>query len=134
MAYDDSDYNIFEIFKRNKVEYMVVGGFAVSYYGDYRKSINQEGKIVDKPDLDFWYNPSYVNYYRLLDALQELGRDVTKFKEEASPDPKRSVFKYEFEDYTLDLLPIIKAPLKFSKAYARRKVIESNGIESVLTI
>lgn len=37
MAYDnaDSDYNIFEIFNRNEVDYLVVGGTAVSYYGEY---------------------------------------------------------------------------------------------------
>ncbi|GAB4029850.1 hypothetical protein [Spirosoma gilvum] len=129
MAYDDNDHNIFEILKRNAVEYMVIGGTAVSYYGEYRKSKNPNGAEVDKPDLDLWYAPTYANYYRLLNALAELGRDVTEYKEEPSPDPKRSFFKYEFDDYTLDVLPVIKAPLTFREAYARRKVVEHNGVE-----
>lgn len=58
MAYDDADQNIFEIFKHNAVEYMIVGGTAVSYYGKYRISKTARGQEVDKPDLDFWYNPN----------------------------------------------------------------------------
>lgn len=129
MAYDDADQNIFEIFKRNAVEYMIVGGTAVSYYGQYRKSKTASGEEIEKPDLDFWYNPSYANYYRLINALEELGRDVTRYRDEPAPDPKKSFFKYEFDDYTLDVLPTIKAPTKFWEAYVRRKVIENNGIE-----
>ncbi len=69
-----------------------------------------------------------LHYYNLLNALEELGKDVTKYKEETSPDPKRSFFKLEFDDYTLDLLPSIKAPLKFIEAFTRRIVIEINGV------
>jgi len=30
-------------------------------------------------------------------------------------------------DYTLDILPNIKAPLKFRESFARRQVVEVNG-------
>jgi hypothetical protein len=54
------------------------------------------GKIAEKPDLDFWYNPTYDNYFKLLNALEELGQDVTRFKDEQTPNPKKSFFRYEF--------------------------------------
>lgn len=54
---------------------------------------------------------------------------MTAFREEVTPNPKKSVFRYEFDDFTLDILPSIVAPLKFWEAYARRKVVERDGIE-----
>ncbi|GAB4004126.1 hypothetical protein GCM10028808_01170 [Spirosoma migulaei] len=129
MQYNSSILEIFAIFKRNFVEYMIVGGTAVAYYGYSRKSTNTKGEIVDKPDLDFWYNPTYPNYFNLINALEELGKDVTKYRDDFSPNPKTSFFKLEFEDYTLDLLPTIKAPLKFSVSFAKKKVAQYDGVD-----
>ncbi len=91
------------------VEYIIVGGTAVALNGYYRYSMNVAGEITTKPDLDFWYNPNYDNYFKLLNALEDLGQDVTQFKEEQTPDPKKSFFRYEFENFTLDFLPELKA-------------------------
>jgi hypothetical protein len=95
------------------VEYIIVGGTAVALHGYYRQSTNVAGEIAEKPDLDFWYNPTYDNYFRLLNALEELGQDVTQFRDEQTPNPKKSFFRYEFEKFTLDFLPELKAPLHF---------------------
>ena len=128
MNYNDS-LDIFNIFNRNGVEYLVVGGTAVSYYGERRRSTTASGEVVDKPDLDFWYNPNYPNYYNLLKALKELGRDVTRYENEQSPNPRKSVFKYDLDNYTLDLLPNIKAPLNFRESFARRTVVKLGDTE-----
>ena len=108
------------VFNKNFVEYIIVGGTAVALHGYFRQSMNMAGAIADKPDLDFWYNPTYQNYFKLLDSLQELGQQVSAFKEEQSPNPKKSFFKYEFEDFTLDLLPELKASLRFNKSFKDR--------------
>ncbi len=108
---------------------MIVGGIAVALHGYYRHSMNMAGKIAEKPDLDFWYNPSYSNYFKLLNVLGDLGQDVTKFKEEQTPDPKRSFFRYEFEEFTLDFLPELKASLKFRQAFSRREIVALNDTE-----
>jgi len=78
MDFDSAAFNIFDVFDRNGVEYLVVGGTAVSYYGEYRKSKIASGEVADKPDLDLWYNPGYENYFNLLKAIEELGQDVTR--------------------------------------------------------
>lgn len=52
---------VFDILNRNAVDYLVVGGTAVSYYGEPRRSKTANGQVVDKPDIDIWYNPSYQN-------------------------------------------------------------------------
>jgi len=102
---------------------MIVGGTAVALHGYFRYSLNQAGIITDKPDLDFWYNPTYDNYFKLLNALEELGQDITEFKEEQAPNPKKSFFKYEFEEFTLDLLPELKAPLKFRLSFEKKEIV-----------
>lgn len=111
------------------VEYIIVGGTAVALHGHYRPSTNAAGEIAEKPDLDFWYNPTYDNYFRLLSALEELDQDVTQFKNEQTPDPKRSFFRYEFEKFTLDFLPELKAPLKFRQSFSKKEIVTLNEIE-----
>ena len=37
--------------------------------------------------------------------------------------------RFEFENYTLDLLPNIKAPLKFKVSFAKKQVVKSDGVE-----
>ncbi|AMR26750.1 hypothetical protein A0257_06250 [Hymenobacter psoromatis] len=91
--------------------------------------MNLAGIVADKPDLDFWYNPTYGNYFKLLDALGALGQDVARYKKEKSPDPKKSFFKYEFEQFTLDLLPTLKAPLQFTTAFSKREFATLNDIK-----
>lgn len=128
MDYLSTIRHLCDVFQQNAVGYLIVGGTAVALHGHYRQSTTAKGDRADKPDLDFWYNPSYDNYYRLLKALEQLGQDVTQYRDEVAPDPKKSFFKFESDDYTLDLLPSIKAPIKFSAAFAKREAFESNGV------
>jgi hypothetical protein len=111
------------------VEYIIVGGTAVALHGYYRHSMNVAGEIAEKPDLDFWYNPTYNNYFKLLNALEELGQEVTKFKEEQTPDPKKSFFRYEFEKFTLDFLPELKTSTRFRRSFNRREMVTLNDVE-----
>lgn len=59
---------ICSILNKHSVQYLIVGGSAVALHGYFRDSINQAGLTTDKPDLDCSYNPTYDNYFRLLDA------------------------------------------------------------------
>lgn len=129
MDFSEIIRHICDILKKNSVEYLIVGGTAVALHGHYRKSVNLQGDIVEKPDLDCWYNPSYQNYYNLLNALEELGKDVSRYREEEAPDPKNSFFRFDFEDYSLDMLPNLKAPLKFRVSFAKREIVISEGVE-----
>lgn len=61
--------------------------------------------------------------------MEELGQDVTEFKEEQSPNPKKSFFKYEFEKFTLDFLPELIAPLRFRLSFKEREVVTLNEVD-----
>lgn len=125
----DSILTVCRTLNKFSVEYIIVGGTAVALHGYYRHSRNVAGELAEKPDLDFWYNPTYENYFKLLNALGDLGQDVAKFKEEQTPNPQRSYFRYEFEKFTLDFLPELKASLKFRLSFSRREIVSLNGIE-----
>ena len=103
---------------------MLIGGTAVALHGYYRHSTDSAGAITEKPDIDIWYSPTYENYFNLLKALEELGRDVTEFKNEQSPNPRESFFKLDFDSFTLDLLPKVKANIRFSEANRRKETVE----------
>ena len=88
---------ICSILNKHSIQYLIVGGSAVALHGYFRDSINQAGLTTDKPDLDCWYNPTYDNYFRLLDALEDLGEDVGEFKDEQTPNPKASFFNFNLK-------------------------------------
>ncbi len=117
-----------ETLNKHAVEYIIVGGLAMALHGYYRKSIAPDGTQAEKPDIDIWFNPTYTNYFKLLDALQELGLEVSKFKNEQAPNPKKSFFKYNFNEFTLDLLPELKSKLSFPSSYGRRQSVSLNNI------
>jgi hypothetical protein len=114
----------------HKVEYMIVGGFAVSYYGYVRVSMARNtNRPTDKADLDIWYNPTYENYFNLLNALEAVQLDVERLKAEQDPNPKKSFLKFDLADCTLDLNPAIRAPIRFRDAYNRRTAFKRNSME-----
>ena len=54
----DSILHVCEVLNRYTVQYLIVGGTAVALHGYFRHSTNSAGVINEKPDLDFWYNPT----------------------------------------------------------------------------
>lgn len=124
----DKVLHICNTLNKHSVQYIIIGGTAVALHGYFRHSISLAGKTTDKPDLDFWYNPIYDNYFKLLNALQELGEDVSAFKAEKTPNPKESFFKFEYPDFTLDFLPLI-GDEKFRDLFERREVAKIDETE-----
>ena len=117
-----------EILNKHSVEYLVIGGSAVAFHGYPRPSVAPSGKMADKPDLDFWYNPTYENYFKVLDAMHELGEDVSQFKAEKTPDPRKSFFRIDHEQFTIDLLPEVPGLSRFRSSYNTRIEAKSGEI------
>ncbi len=120
---------ICKVLNKNAVEYLIVGGTAVALHGYFRLSTNISGQPSEKLDFDFWYHSTYNNYFKLLNALSELGQDVSVFKNEKSPNPKTSYFKCELDQFTLDFLPELKGLIKFSAAYKTKEIVTIQKIE-----
>ncbi|MGA0559735.1 hypothetical protein ACO2Q8_23945 [Larkinella sp. VNQ87] len=122
--------NVCRIFNENDVDYMIVGGTAVAIHGYIRPTIGKNGQPTEKVDLDLWYRTTPQNHARLLSAVEQLGKDVTEHRNAEVID-LAPFLRFEFEEYTLDLLPTIKAPLRFWQAYERRQSFKSEGAEIV---
>src|SRR5215216_744488 len=106
------------------VEYLIVGGTAVALHGYFRITIDSNGIPNEKHDLDIWYNPTYGNYFNLLKALKELGLDTTQYEEENSPNPKKSYFKFEADNFSFDFLPELLSLKKFAVAFTKRETVD----------
>jgi len=58
-----------------------------------------------------------------LKVIQELGQDITEFENEPNPDPRKSFFRFDFDDFTLDALPKVKVDIRFAEASQRKETI-----------
>ena len=67
---------ICKMLNQHGVEYLIVGGTAVGFHGYYRGSTASDGTPLGKHDLDFWYNPTLENYYKLLDAFENFDLQI----------------------------------------------------------
>ncbi|MFZ5971661.1 MAG: hypothetical protein ACOYXA_08705 [Bacteroidota bacterium] len=106
------------ILNKNGVEYILVGGTAVGYYGYRRVS----GITVIKPDmttdLDFWYRPSLSNYQNILQALSELGVDISSLADLIF-DPKKTFLKISHTYFHMNFLPQMKGLASFEECKKR---------------
>jgi len=122
--------NICSLLQKHHVEYMLIGGTAVALHGYYRHSVTLSGEITEKPDIDIWYNPTYKNYFNVLEVMKGLDINIDEFKNEKTPNPLKSFFKLEFDNFTLDFIPTIKSDISFKEADSRKDsiVIENTTV------
>jgi hypothetical protein len=106
-----------------QVEYLLLGGYAVAYYGVPRTT----------GDMDVWVNPTPTNTLRLVAALRQFGLDdpaITAARFQAAGQ----VFRIGFPPVRIELLTSVSG-LGFSPAYARRQVIRLDDCEvSVISL
>ena len=109
------------------VEYMLIGGIAVGFYGYQRPSgVAKYGIQETKPDLDFWYNPRLKNYYKLLAALKELGKDTSRLENEVF-DPHKTYLRIQYPTFKTEFLPQMKGLELFEKCFSRVKHVDFDG-------
>lgn len=89
---DDFYLNVIKAFNASSVRYMVIGGFAVNFYG-YNRTTG---------DLDLWVSNDESNLNRLADVFDRLSYD---FSEEARNELKQNnIVSFSEGDYTVELL------------------------------
>lgn len=118
------------ILNHHEVDYIVVGGAAVSHYGYNRPSGAGHVDENIKADLDFWYNPTVENFQRILTALTELGVDTSDL-EKVVFDKTRTFLKIPHGLYQTDFLPVMEGLGSFrnSKLKAERTNVEGVNVD-----
>ena len=98
------------------VEYLVVGGHAVAYYGYVRPT----------RDIDVWVAVSHTNAERLVNAVNTFfGVPLTGLTKEWFLDPE-SVTRFGAVPNLIEILPKISGG-DFNQAFPRRVVCEIDG-------
>lgn len=99
----------------NRVEYLIVGGYALAAYGHPRYT----------GDLDFWIGADPANAKHVLTALDQFGFGALGVRLEDLTTPDR-VIQMGFPPRRIDLLTSIDG-VDFAPAFARRVVVDVDG-------
>ncbi|MBL7871836.1 MAG: hypothetical protein JNM78_09515 [Cyclobacteriaceae bacterium] len=106
------------------VEYLLIGGVVVGYYGFQRISgAGYSGRPEIKQDVDFWYRPTIENYLRLVTALDELNIETRELKNLVF-DSKKTFLRIPFDTFKVEFLPNIAGIDSFIESYKSATQIE----------
>ncbi len=101
----------------HNVRYLVVGGYAVSYYGHPRYT----------GDIDFWICPDSENAKKLMQALVDFGFGSLGLSEKDFTEPDQ-VIQLGYEPERIDILTGVSG-LDFETCWKDRKIVEWDGME-----
>lgn len=108
--------DLLDLFNQHHVEYLVIGGYAVSKYSEVRAT----------KDLDIWVNPSKENAHHVFEALNEFGAPLTDLSATDFTDTN-SFYKMGVEPFRVDILMDVK-PLTFNECWNRKETVAVEGI------
>ena len=116
-----SDFKEFlKLLNASKVEYLLIGGYAVGYYGYPRATA----------DLDIWVAANTANADRVVAALKQFGFD--------SADLSPGLFLKEWQIVRMGLPPVrielatTISGVDFKDCFAHRVVAELDGVQTNL--
>ncbi len=105
-----------ELLNVHNVRYLVVGGYAVNYYGYPRYT----------KDINLWIWLKKENLEKLLLTLSEFGFGSLNLTDEVLYD-KNNIIQLGYEPYRIDLMMDVDG-IDFDKCFADRKIGELEGI------
>ena len=107
---------LLSLFNDEGVRYLIVGAFALAYFGRPRYT----------KDLDVWVDPKSDNPIRVFRALAKFGAPLENVTVEDFAD-EETIFQIGVEPVRIDILPGISG-VEFDAAWARRILAEYAGI------
>ncbi len=105
-----------ELLNSNRVDYLIVGGYALAAYGHPRFT----------GDLDFWVGTDAANAQRLLNALEQFGFGGLQLSLDDFTRPNR-VVQLGYPPCRIDLLTSIDG-VEFASCHSRRLEIAVDGL------
>ena len=114
----DKDFREFvELLNEHDVQYLVIGGYAVNFYGYPRYT----------KDIDFWLWMTEDNIDKLLDAIRAFGFGSLNLEKEDFMSPE-NIIQLGYEPYRIDLLVDVEG-IDFSDCFSRKTDAELDGVE-----
>jgi len=113
------DFRDFFIFlNKNKVSYMVVGGFAVIHHGYNRHT----------GDLDIWVEQTPDNFKKLIRAFAEFGFPTHAIDETAFLGNENDVYTFGRQPTSIEILTAVKG-LKFEECIGNAERVKLDDVE-----
>jgi hypothetical protein len=106
-----------QLLRSAKIEYLLVGGYAVGHYGFPRATA----------DLDIWVANHEENASKLVEVLRKFGFDVPALNKSLFQEPGH-VVRMGVPPVRLEILSSIDG-VDFQNCYPRRQVAEIDGVE-----
>lgn len=118
MFFLDTHIEFFEVLLKNKVQFLLIGGYAVIAHG-YNRTTG---------DIDIWLNPSAENKVKFIAALSELEFDEESLNYLNTIDfTKAQAFSYGENPCRIDFLTKINQ-VEFDEAYAEQLKFELRNL------
>jgi len=105
---------LLRLFHSSHVEYLLVGGYAVNYYG-YSRSTG---------DMDIWISRTLENATNVAAALREFGFANARLESFLEPD---RMVRMGVPPLRVEILTSISG-VEFPECYSRRAIIEVDGV------
>jgi hypothetical protein len=105
-----------QLLNDHEVEYLVVGGYAVNFYGYVRTT----------GDMDIWVAIHSENAKKLVTVLRAFGLSAKNVREEMFLDAKK-VFQLGIPPFRIDILMSLSG-IDFTSCYAKRTVDSVDGV------
>lgn len=116
--FNDDFRDFIQALNDNKVEYILVGGYAVILHG-YRRVTG---------DMDIWVNRTKENYVTLTKAFSQFGLPVFDMTEQKFLDVDTAdVFSFGRPPVSIDIITELKG-LEFNDAFSHAIQFEENGL------
>ena len=104
-----------QLLNKNKVRYLVIGGYAVAFHGHPRYT----------KDIDFWIGPYETNTKKLIKALNEFGFGSLGLRAEDFQEPN-TIVQLGYPPNRIDLITSPK-DIDFKVCWKNRIKIEVKG-------
>jgi len=115
---------IMTLLYKHQVEYLIIGGQAVIYYGHVRLT----------GDIDFFYNHTEINVEKLYKALLEFWEnDIPSIQNKRELMEKNVIFQFGIIPNRIDLISKIEA-VNFAEAWQKRETVKINTGRGVIEI
>ena len=108
---------LLQLLNSKKIEYLVVGGYAVALYGYPRAT----------GDMDIWVAISKINAHKIVEALKEFGFDVSELKEELFLEKEKNI-RMGIPPLRIEILTSIDG-VEFTECYSNKEIVIIDDIE-----
>jgi len=96
---------------------LLVGGYAVSYYGYPRLTM----------DMDIWIKPSLDNAKKVVKVIKEFGFEAPNLSEELFKEAE-NIVRMGVKPQLIEIITTISG-VEFEECYPRRKIVNIEGVE-----